>query len=207
MSLISSILNGGATLAAGLSQAITNGGSPLGTLQAPTFPQFLTNNPLPSGFPWGTDTAKNTNPYTQSPVTGVIRSYDLTISRGVIAPDGFQKSALLVNGEFPAPTIEANWGDTFQITVHNNITGPPEGTALHWHGILQKTSPWFDGVPSVQQCPIAPGKTFTYSFIADLYGTSWYHSHYSAQYAGGLAGGQYTVLPQIVTLETITELC
>jgi FtsP/CotA-like multicopper oxidase with cupredoxin domain len=45
-----------------------------------------------------------------------------------------------------------------------------------------------DGVPGVQQCPIAPGKTFTYTFQADLYGTSWYHSHYSAQYAGGLFG-------------------
>jgi FtsP/CotA-like multicopper oxidase with cupredoxin domain len=45
-----------------------------------------------------------------------------------------------------------------------------------------------DGVPGVQQCPIAPGKTFTYAFQADLYGTSWYHSHYSAQYVGGLFG-------------------
>ena len=41
---------------------------------------------------------------------------------------------------------------------------------------------------TVQQCPIAPGKSFTYSFKADLYGTSWYHSHYSSQYAGGLFG-------------------
>jgi FtsP/CotA-like multicopper oxidase with cupredoxin domain len=39
-----------------------------------------------------------------------------------------------------------------------------------------------DGVPGVQQCPIPPGGSFTYSFLADLYGTSWYHSHYSAQY-------------------------
>ena len=28
----------------------------------------------------------------------------------------------------------------------------------------------------------------TYTFFADLYGTSWWHSHYSAQYAGGLFG-------------------
>ena len=28
----------------------------------------------------------------------------------------------------------------------------------------------------------------TYSFIADVFGTSWYHSHYSAQYSAGLAG-------------------
>ncbi len=43
-------------------------------------------------------------------------------------------------------------------------------------------------MPSVSQCPIAPGKSLTYQFIADLYGTSWYHSHYSAQYAGGIIG-------------------
>lgn len=160
----------------------------LGTLQAPRLPQFLTNNPLPNGFPWGDRSAAKTNPYEQSPTTGVIRPYDFTISRGFLAPDGVNKSVLLINNQFPGPLLEANWGDTFQITVHNKITGPEEGTALHWHGILQRQTPWFDGVPSVQQCPIAPGKSLTYTFKADLYGTSWYHSHYSAQYAGGLFG-------------------
>ena len=95
---------------------------------------------------------------------------------------------LLINGQFPGPTLEANWGDTFSINVHNQITGPEEGTSLHWHGILQRDTPWYDGTPSVQQCPIAPGKSLTYTFKADLYGTTWYHSHYSAQYAGGLFG-------------------
>ena len=33
-------------------------------------------------------------------------------------------------------------GDTVQVTVHNQIDGPPEGTALHWHGLLQKNSQW-----------------------------------------------------------------
>lgn len=40
----------------------------------------------------------------------------------------------------------------------------------------------------VSQCPIAPGSSFTYTFQAGVYGTSWYHSHYSAQYADGLFG-------------------
>lgn len=92
------------------------------------------------------------------------------------------------NGAYPGPTIEANWGDTIQVTVHNNITGPQEGTALHWHGFLQTGTPWEDGVPGVDQCPIAPGKSYTYSFRAELYGTSWYHSHYSSQYSGGALG-------------------
>ena len=139
-------------------------------------------------------------------MTGVIRRYDFHVARKEIAPDGYRKNALVVNGAYPGvslldgiglilgsadehqPTIEANWGDTIQVTVHNEITGPEEGTAIHWHGLLQKATPWFDGVPSVQQCPIAPGKSFTYSFVADLYGTSWWHSHYSAQYVGGLHG-------------------
>lgn len=120
--------------------------------------------------------------------TGRGPTYNFNIARGYIAPDGVNKSALLINGAFPGPLIEANWGDTITVNVCNNIQGPGEGVALHWHGILQKLTPWYDGVPAVQQCPIAPGQCFTYSFLADLYGTSWYHSHYSAQYAGGLVG-------------------
>ena len=93
-----------------------------------------------------------------------------------------------MNGAFPGPTIEANWGDTIQVKVSNNITGPEEGTAIHWHGMLQKETPYYDGVTGVDQCPIAPGHSLTYQFQADLYGTSWWHSHYSAQYAGGIVG-------------------
>jgi len=57
---------------------------------------------------------------------------------------------------------------------------------------------WMDGVPGVTQCPIPPGGSFTYTFTADLYGTSWYHSHYSAQYAGGLVGPMVIHGPQTV---------
>lgn len=167
---------------AALPQSVTNGTSQLGTLQAPTLPTQL------PASDWGSRSADNANPYTQSPSTSYVRSYDFHIKRGTIAPDGYQKDVLLINGQFPGPTIEANWGDTINVNVHNEITGPEEGTALHWHGILQKSSPWEDGVPSVQQCPIPPGKSLQYFFKADLYGSSWYHSHYSAQYAGGLFG-------------------
>lgn len=45
-----------------------------------------------------------------------------------------------------------------------------------------------DGVNGLTQCPIAPKDNFTYSFVARQYGTSWYHSHYSVQYADGAAG-------------------
>jgi hypothetical protein len=42
----------------------------LGDLSAPQLSDFLTDNPLPDGFPWGNDTAFNTNYYTSSPNTG-----------------------------------------------------------------------------------------------------------------------------------------
>jgi len=72
------------------------------------------------------------------------------------------------------------------VTVNNELKD--EGTSIHWHGFLQSATPWYDGVPGVQQCPIAPGKSFTYTFRAELYGTSWWHAHYSSQYASGLEG-------------------
>lgn len=178
----------GLDLNASLSQTATNGLSQIGTLQAPTLPNYI-NTSLPAGtYPWGDRNAYSTNPYTQSPTTGRTVYYDFTIKRGVSAPDGYQKDVLLINDQFPGPIIEANWGDMVQVTVHNDIIGPEEGTALHWHGLLQTENPWEDGVPSVQQCPIAPGNSLQYNFKADLFGTSWYHSHYSAQYAGGLVG-------------------
>jgi FtsP/CotA-like multicopper oxidase with cupredoxin domain len=45
-----------------------------------------------------------------------------------------EREMLVINGAFPGPTIEANWGDTIQVTVHNTLQ---EGTTLHWHGLLQ----------------------------------------------------------------------
>lgn len=119
---------------------------------------------------------------------GKDRVYNFDITRGFLSPDGVNSSILLVNGAFPGPTLEANWGDTFVVTVNNKITGPEAGTALHWHGLTQKDTKFMDGVPSVTQCPIAPGKSFTYRFKADRVGTSWWHSHFSGQTSGGLFG-------------------
>ena len=122
------------------------------------------------------------------PSTGVTRTYNWTIARGNYSPDGYVKSGLLINGQFPGPAIEADWGDQIEVTVYNGITGPEEGTGMHWHGILQTGTPFMDGVPSVSQCALAPGKSYTYTFTADSYGASFYHSHYSAQYTDGAFG-------------------
>ena len=38
---------------ASVSQSFTNGASAWGTLNAPTYPKYMVDNPLPNGFPWG----------------------------------------------------------------------------------------------------------------------------------------------------------
>ena len=75
-------------------------------------------------------------------------------------------------------------------TVHINVFNDLEfnGTSVHWHGIRQLNTTHMDGVPGVTQCPIAPQKNFTYTWKARQYGSSWYHSHYSVQYADGALG-------------------
>jgi hypothetical protein len=51
------------------------------------------------------------------PDTGVTRFYSFNVSYQQIAPDGVQKNGLVVNGGFPGPLIEANWGDWYTLVV------------------------------------------------------------------------------------------
>lgn len=140
--------------------------------------------------PWGNHTTRNTDPTLQGdiPITNVTRYYDWTVSRSQLSPDGVLRDVILVNNQFPGPMIEANFGDWIEVRVHNNISGPEEGTATHWHGVLQRETPWMDGTPGVAQCPIAPGESYTYRFRAEVYGTTFWHAHYSAQYTAGAVG-------------------
>ncbi|KAL4734675.1 Cupredoxin [Aspergillus similis] len=121
-----------------------------------------------------------------TPDTGVIREYWLVAENTTLAPDGYERQVLVFNGTLPGPLIEANWGDELVIHVTNGLEH--NGTAIHWHGIWQRGTNQYDGVPGVTQCPISPGQTYTYRFRATQYGTSWYHSHFSLQLADGLFG-------------------
>ncbi|CAO2167352.1 unnamed protein product [Urochloa humidicola] len=102
------------------------------------------------------------------------------------SPDCFEKLAVTINGEAPGPTIRATQGDTVVVTVRNKLE--TENTAIHWHGIRQRGSPWADGTAGVTQCPILPGETFTYRFVVDRAGTYFYHAHYGMQRVAGLDG-------------------
>lgn len=168
------------------------GESTWGTLKQKTFPRWLddSNGKPYEEAPWGDRTTKNSDATVKEdvPTTNVTRYYEWTVTRTQLSPDGVLRDMIVVNNAFPGPAIEANWGDWIEVTVHNAITGPEEGTAMHWHGMLQRGSQWEDGTPGISQCPIAPGESYTYRFQAEVYGTSFWHAHYSAQYTAGVSG-------------------
>ncbi|KAH8883129.1 hypothetical protein GQ53DRAFT_883129 [Thozetella sp. PMI_491] len=115
--------------------------------------------------------------------------FDWVITKGYRYPDGVGKWVYLINGNFPAPNIEARSGDLVTIDVHNRLED--EGIALHFHGLHMRGSNHMDGVVGVTQRPIQAGEDFTYSFAigSDQSGTFWWHSHYDVQRADGLFGG------------------
>ncbi|KAK0432321.1 laccase [Armillaria borealis] len=116
---------------------------------------------------------------------------DLVISNGNVAPDGFERVAALANSQIDASLITANKGDIIQINVVNNLSDDSilQSTTIHWHGLFQKGTGWADGPAFVNQCPIAKGDSFLYTFdTTDQAGTFWYHSHLSTQYCDGLRG-------------------
>ncbi|KAG1764139.1 laccase [Suillus occidentalis] len=131
------------------------------------------------------DSLSGAPPSTIGPVS------ELLITNGVIAPDGFARSASLAGGIFPGPLIKAQKNDKFSINVVNNLYDEdmPLLTSIHWHGIQQKKSNWADGASFITQCPIPQNRSFLHEFSApNQTGTFWYHSHFSTQYCDGLRG-------------------
>ncbi|KAH7093948.1 laccase [Auriculariales sp. MPI-PUGE-AT-0066] len=128
----------------------------------------------------------DTNYYQTGPRTGRVVEYTFDVQNITLAPDGRSRQVLAINGQIPGPTIVANWGDTIRVTVKNSMQH--NGTSIHWHGIRMLNNFKNDGVNGITECPVAPNDSKVYEFIAEQYGTTWYHSHYSAQYGDGVWG-------------------
>lgn len=75
-----------------------------------------------------------------------------------VLADGVERGILTANRMIPGPSIQVCEGDKVVVDVENHMQGM-EAT-LHWHGIWQKGSQHYDGVPYVTQCPIQEGNTF-----------------------------------------------
>ncbi|CAL1547210.1 unnamed protein product, partial [Lymnaea stagnalis] len=54
-------------------------------------------------------------------------------------------------------------GDTVEVLIINQQQSFDPLT-IHWHGVLQKGTPFMDGTALVSQCPISPYSKFTYRF-------------------------------------------
>jgi multicopper oxidase len=90
------------------------------------------------------------------------------------APDGFERSVLHVNGQYPGPLIRGRLGEQFVIALKNSTI---QGITNHYHGQYQLGTYRMDGVPNVTQPQLPGGKTFHVDFTAAPGGTFWYHSH------------------------------
>jgi len=97
--------------------------------------------------------------------------YSIDVVRINGAPDGVRKSMITYNGHFPGPVLRCQRGKYLEVTVTNylNVT-----TTVHWHGIEQNLSPFYDGPEGVTQCPILPGQSMVYKFQVFQSGTYWY---------------------------------
>jgi CopA family copper-resistance protein len=109
--------------------------------------------------------------------------FDLSIGAATVDFTGRTRTATVVNGKLPAPTLRWREGDTVTVRVRNTL---PVASSIHWHGILLPTG--MDGVPGLSFPGIAPGETFTYRFNLRQSGTYWYHSHSRFQEQTGLYG-------------------
>jgi FtsP/CotA-like multicopper oxidase with cupredoxin domain/Cu/Ag efflux protein CusF len=87
----------------------------------------------------------------------------------VFAPLGRDMSS---PARLPSPTLRVEEGDVVEITLYNTHYLPH---TIHLHGTSQPNN--MDGVPHMTQQEVAPGKSFTYRFVAGAPGTFWYHCH------------------------------
>ncbi|KAF2189541.1 multicopper oxidase [Zopfia rhizophila CBS 207.26] len=158
--------------------------------QAPTTTKVpdgaCTNGPQTRNC-WSNGFSISTDFDDKAPPAGTTVTYHLEITNTTLDPDkNGGRLAMLINNQYPGPVLRAKWGDTLVINVKNSLHD--NGTGIHWHGVRQLNSCQHDGVGGVTECPIAPGETRQYVFKCTQFGTTWYHSHWSAQYGEGVVG-------------------
>ncbi len=109
--------------------------------------------------------------------------FDLTIGSLPVNITGRPRTATVINGSMPGPSLRMREGDIVTINVTNRLSEP---TSLHWHGLVLPNE--MDGVPGLTFRGIMPGESFTYRFPVRQGGTYWYHSHSGDQEQTGMFG-------------------
>ncbi|KAJ6343965.1 hypothetical protein OIU76_005662 [Salix suchowensis] len=95
------------------------------------------------------------------------RFYDFKIQTMTVNKLCNSKQIVTVNNMFPGPVVYAQEGDRLIVKVTNES---PYNATIHWHGVRQILSCWFDGPSYITQCPIQAGLQFMvrWSYIQSL---------------------------------------
>ncbi|XP_062091365.1 laccase-6 [Humulus lupulus] len=122
----------------------------------------------------------NTQAMAQWPVGPVGRPtkfFDFKVQTKRVSKLCNSKDIVTINGMFPGPVVYAQEGDALVVKVTNES---PFNMTIHWHGVRQILSCWFDGPSYITQCPIQSGQSFTYKFtLVKQKGTLFWHAHVS----------------------------
>ncbi|KAI5081658.1 hypothetical protein GOP47_0001401 [Adiantum capillus-veneris] len=103
------------------------------------------------------------------------------------------KQIVTVNDQFPGPMITVHEGERVLLSVTNDM--PDKNITIHWHGVRQLRTGWFDGPAYITQCPIMPGRSFVYNFtVTGQRGTLWWHAHIS--WMRSTVHGAFVILPK-----------
>lgn len=124
-----------------------------------------------------------------SPILAKINYFVFNLTHEYVALDGVYKAIMTINGMSPGPSIEVDEGDYVHVTINNFLH---VRAAFHFHGVLQKNTPWADGVPGITQYPIPSGGSYVHHFrVENQSGALWYHSHFRGYSSDGLYGILY----------------
>ncbi|WJX69069.1 hypothetical protein P8452_53368 [Trifolium repens] len=123
------------------------------------------------------------------------RFFTWNVTYGDIYPLGVKQQGILINGQFPGPQIESVTNDNLIISVFNSLDQP---FLISWNGVEQRRNSWQDGVYGTN-CPIPPGKNFTYVLqVKDQIGSYFYFPSLAMhKTAGGYGGIKISSRPMI----------
>lgn len=114
------------------------------------------------------------------------RFYTWKVTYGDIYPLGVKQQGILINGQFPGPQISCVTNDNLIISVYNYLNEP---FLISWSGLQHRRNSWQDGMYGTN-CPIPPGKNFTYMLQAkDQIGSFFYFPSLAFHKAAGGFGG------------------
>ncbi|KAK0593303.1 hypothetical protein LWI29_034567 [Acer saccharum] len=125
-------------------------------------------------------------------VESAVQHYNFTVVMQNTTKLCSTKSIVTINGKFPGPTLYAREDDNVLVRVTNHVQ---YNITIHWHGVRQLRTGWYDGPAYITQCPIQPGQDYVYNFtLTGQRGTLLWHAHIS--WLRATVNGAIVILPK-----------